>query len=393
MVYRKHKIFHGFVRICATAAMLTVMLPIGFALAEDPSTQSQKQADQLAQEIEQSTKTYQDATAAVDDIAAQIAESEERIAELEQDLPAQRENAAASIKQLYIFQQTSPDLLELMFSADDFDDFITALQYMTVIHDHNAIQVNALQAMHDDLTQSKALLSAELDAAKEKQDEAIMALDGIRSSLSDLRMQSRAQKKSDKNSDAQATSDALQRAEQAVATLPESVAEAVSQPTERELQQIEREQAEEQAAAERLEVARAQDSPEPLLLEEDPETNEEIDSWASRIDAYLSSYGAPMAGYGDVFARAAAEYGVDPRIAPAIAVIESGGGKVCFKPHNAWGWGTTGWSSWDEAIKEYISGFSRLYGPTLTREGAKAYASIDTWETWYNLLHSEMASI
>lgn len=378
------KVAYRLVLMCLLALLVVVTVPVAPAYADDSSGAQAK----LVQEIEQSTQAYQEATATVEELSAQIEQSESHIAEVEDALPAQRELAASSIKQLYIFQQSSPGLLELLVSADDFNEFITALQYLDAIHDHNTTQVNALQTMYEDLAQSQAMLTAELDAAKQKQDEALQALDTVRTSLTALREQSASSSSSSSNQ-------ALQQAEQAVATLPETVARAVSQPTSEEKQA----QAQPSSSTQQQEAPQQEEAPieqeEPEAIEEQlpAVSNADTDSWAARIDAYLSSYGAPLAGYGSVFAQAAAEYGVDPRLSPAIAVIESGGGKVCFKPHNAWGWGSASWSDWESAIRGHISGFSRLYGSMLTREGAEAYASMDTWETWYNLLLSEMASI
>ena len=404
MVNRTDYTHRSFAPVLAVAtAILFAMLFASPVFAEDSAAESQAQADPLVQGIEQSIAAYQDATAMVDNLANQIAVDEEHIAEIEQELPEQRENAAASIKRLYIFQQTEPGLLELMFSAEDFNDFITALEYMTAIHEHNTTQIVALQNMHDDLAQSKAMRTAELDAAMQKQDESLKALDSIRTSLAELRKRSKVSQRSGNSEDAQIASATLEEAQRLVGTLPAPIAEAVSQLTEAEIQEEERERQRAEAAEAAANAASAASGGQAIILSPveslDPQDegeyagSEEIDLWASRIDSYLASYGAPLAGYGQAFARAAARYGVDPRIAPAISVIESGGGKVCFQPHNAWGWGSYGWSDWDTAIDGYLSGFARLYGPTLTPQGAQAYASSDAWQTWYNLLHSEMASI
>lgn len=382
-----------FVATCLTAILCATLVPMPHAFAE-ASTSTQKQADELVQEIEESAKKYQEATAMVDELAYQIAESEARVSEIEQALPEQRDKAAASIKQLYIFQQSSPGLLELLLSAEDFNDFITALQYIDAIHDRNTTQVNNLQYMYDDLVQTQAELSVELDAALQKQDEAMYALDTMRTSLSDLQQQSMASP--DGSSNTAEASEALREAEQIVATLPESVAEAVSQPVEDNKPQNSSSTEATQAPAEERQEEQPAEEPAAQTVQtpqvEQPATTDS-NSWAARIDAYFASYGAPLAGYGSVFAEAAATYGVDPRLSPAIAMIESGGGKVCFLPHNAWGWGSSSWSDWNSAIHGHISGFASLYGYTLTREGAEAYASMDTWETWYSLLQSEMASI
>lgn len=416
------------VAFCVTATMLVAMLFATIAYAENPSSaQSAQLADQLVQDIEQATITYQDATAAVDNLADQIAQNESHASEIEQALPAQRELAAKSIKQLYLLQQSSPDILGLIFSADDFNEFITALEYVDAIHDHNTTQVTALQSMHNDLAQTRATLTMEFDAAKQKQSEALRALDTIRTSLATLQQQAASTTTSDATDDAQQqpASSALQEAQEIVSTLPEPVAQAVRTPSEPEAQVQEskpednktEEKDAEQKPAESEGEAPAEQKPAdpepqapaeqepapaepqtpvveaPVVPIEGQNTNTEVDSWAARIDAYLSSYGAPLAGHGATFAQAAAEYGVDPRISPAISIIESGGGKVCFLPHNCWGWGTASWPDWDSAIRGHISGFASIYGSTLTREGAVAYASMDEWEMWYNLLQAEMASI
>ena len=115
-----------------------------------------------------------------------------------------------------------------------------------------------------------------------------------------------------------------------------------------------------------------------------------VAQWAGRIDAYLA--GSPMAGQGATFAAAAWDYGVDPRFSPAIAFVESTLGAYCFLPYNAWGWGSSSWSSWEEAIYAHVAGLSRGYGPTLDYEDALSYCPPNADE-WYNLVLSQMNSI
>ena len=358
------KAWHRLVASCVTATLFASMLCAPAAYAEDAAAQSAREANQLVEEIEQATKAYQDATARVDDLANQIAQNESHAAEIEQALPAQRDLAAKSIKQLYIFHQSSPGLLDLLLSAESFNQFITALEYIDAIHDHNTTQVTALQSMYDDLTQTKSTLSMELDAAQQKQGEALQALDIIRTSLASLQQRAASTTNASSN-DRQEASSALQEAQEIVSTLPEPVAQAVSTPSEPAAQEQEskpedknKQEDEEQKTGEQTqpEAPAEQDpaptEPDPVPVESEtpaPEVtapaNTEVSSWAARIDAYLSSYGAPLAGHGATFAQAALDYGVDPRISPAISIIESGGGKVCFLPHNAWGWGTASWRS------------------------------------------------
>ena len=112
--------------------------------------------------------------------------------------------------------------------------------------------------------------------------------------------------------------------------------------------------------------------------------------WAPRIDAYLA--GSTLAGYGAVFAEAAWVNGVDPRWSPAIANTESGKGKKCFRLHNAWGWGDSGWPDWKTAIREHVAGLARVYGYSITPEAAAVYCP-PNHAAWYADTLEQMASI
>ena len=124
-----------------------------------------------------------------------------------------------------------------------------------------------------------------------------------------------------------------------------------------------------------------------------------VAAWAPRIDAFLGS--SPMQGQGAAFAKAAWACHIDPRFSPAISTIESGKGRVCIRPYNAWGWGAADsnprglakeWSSWEEAINAHVSGLARGYGYTVSTEGAQKYCPYN-WEEWYATTVSEMNSI
>lgn len=115
-----------------------------------------------------------------------------------------------------------------------------------------------------------------------------------------------------------------------------------------------------------------------------------IEEWTVRIDAYLA--GSPLEGYGNVFAEAAWDNGVDPRWSPAIANTESSKGAVCFLSHNAWGWGSTGWSDWDTAIRDHVAGLASVYGYSITPEAAATYCP-PNHAHWYATTVQQMACI
>lgn len=124
--------------------------------------------------------------------------------------------------------------------------------------------------------------------------------------------------------------------------------------------------------------------------EEGRKRREYAEAWGERIDAFNAGY--PLEGYGTTFAYAAYDYGIDPRIAPAIARIESGSGEHCFLPCNAWGWGSVSWPDWETAIWEFTRGFSEDYGSEVTYEVAERYNQVNVDE-WYALVTSCMDQI
>ncbi len=85
-----------------------------------------------------------------------------------------------------------------------------------------------------------------------------------------------------------------------------------------------------------------------------------------QIKNYLSNRNSPLAEYADILVTSAYEYGIDYRLVAAISVIESEGGKHCFKPYNAWGWGSKSFESWEDGIYTVTKGLSKYYANGLT---------------------------
>lgn len=115
-----------------------------------------------------------------------------------------------------------------------------------------------------------------------------------------------------------------------------------------------------------------------------------VETWGARIDKYLA--GSPLYGQGKTFAEAAFENGIDPRVSPAISNTESSKGAICFLPHNAWGWGSSSWNSWEEAINGHVKGFADGYGYTVSLSLAKKYCP-PNWQHWYSSTTSQMSRI
>ena len=94
-----------------------------------------------------------------------------------------------------------------------------------------------------------------------------------------------------------------------------------------------------------------------------------------RIDGYLHNCGSPMEGLGAAFYDSAARYGIEPRLAVAIAQAESSAGLACFAPHNYWG-GLSfprGFSSWEESINVHLDWLHRYFGSPQTSYQCPGY--------------------
>lgn len=102
-----------------------------------------------------------------------------------------------------------------------------------------------------------------------------------------------------------------------------------------------------------------------------------------KIRKYLSNRGAPLAKYAEDFVDAAEHYGIDYRLVAAISIIESSGGKNTFRPYNAWGWGKSGFDSWEDGIWSVSKGLAKYYslGMTTPQSISRSYCppSADKW--------------
>jgi len=80
-----------------------------------------------------------------------------------------------------------------------------------------------------------------------------------------------------------------------------------------------------------------------------------------KIRKYLTKRNSPLADYAEEFVEAANTYGIDYRLVASISIIESSGGIHCFKTHNAWGWGNSGFDSWEDGIWSVSKGLGKYY--------------------------------
>ena len=328
----------------ATALFAAVLFPVpARAITTETAatlTETQKNVEKTAAALDAATKNLQDLQSKVD-------ENEAEIAKIEAQLPGAQSKASKAMRELYKYKQGSNPLMSFVLNTQSLDDFIATMKYTSQIEDANLEALEELNDMQAELETKKAeLTSAKAQAESEKQAAA----------------------------DALAEAQQLREAAQAKADA-EAAAEAA---------------AVQQAAAQAGQSAGSVATVSNAAVNWDMDQASFVAEWAPRIDAYLA--GSPLAGQGTTFATAAWKYGVDPRWSPAISNTESSKGRHCFKSHNAWGWGSSSWGSWEEAIDAHVAGLARGYGYTISVANAKKYCP-PNWFNWYNNTLSEMNRI
>jgi peptidoglycan hydrolase CwlO-like protein len=367
----------------------------GLGLSFVPTTAYAATYEELQQQVEEATATYEQASANVDKIKGEIDANEQRIADLEAEMPAQRERAAESVRNLYKLQQSSNGLVDLLLSSEDWSEFLATLTYLDRIQAHNMDELQILADMNAELQQERDTLSARHAKASQEADRALQAQQDALAAREEVRLQAIAQAEAERAAAEAAIAEAAKEAEenktftnasgqQANVSTPQDASPSVEtdddeENTEKTDTPKESDDSGEEQEQEPVEQA-------PIVSEREAF----IAKWAPRIDAYLG--GSPLGGHGRTFAEAAWDYNVDPRWSPAISCIESSKGAICFKPYNAWGWGSASWSDWDSAIRSHVAGLSAGYGYTISTSAAQKYCP-PTWQAWYSSVLSEMNCI
>lgn len=380
-------------RFLATIVALLLAVPVALAGSESSwaVTEDVEAAITEAQrQIEESAAAYEDAVARINELEAEIKANEERIGELEAQLPQQRERSDEALAAIYKMNREGYSLINMVLSSESIVDFLSRVDYLTRLQDRNMETIRLLSSMEEELTRVQDSLDEALSEAKKQEQEAQDSL-AVAKAAREM-AQREAQEQARREREAQEA--ARKAAEEAAAkkAAEEAAAQEAAEESERGQAVAEEAPNADEAAAEAEEVAEETPtvSPSDDGADWDEDKQAFVDSWAGRIDNYLS--GSPLAGQGATFASAAWDYGVDPRWSPAISAVESSKGAACFRSHNAWGWGSASWGSWEEAIDAHVAGLARGYGYTLSESAAKKYCP-PNWRHWYDRCAAEMNSI
>ena len=357
--------------LCAISLTSAFFLAPASAAAEDIDTNPTP--DEFQQKIEQTAADLEEANAKVAEANEAIRSHRAEITKLESQIPAQQARSDAAARELYKMEQEAPGILDLLLNSENFFDFLNNLDYFNRISESHIAEINRLNEMKRELDDSTAALEQAKKDAEDRAAEADKALTEAKEAR--LEAQRKAQEA------------ARQKAEAATAAAGGSANAGSNAGSAAQDDAAGHEEPQEEAAA----ITPAEEA---AVVDDGADWSDDesafIASWAPRIDAYLS--GSPLSGQGATFAAAAWEYGVDPRWSPAISCVESTKGAYCFLPHNAWGWGSVSWDSWEEAIYGHVRGLARGYGYTVSYEAAAKYCPPNA-DFWYRRCLEEMAKI
>ena len=360
----------------ALATLLGAFFGIAFADDEGPDT-TPVEPSELQLRVEQSAEAYNDAVAEVEDLQERIDANAKRIKKIEKALPEQKKRADAALVAIYKMSESGSTVAEVLMGIDDLGSFITTLDYLSGIARDNLEQIEELQNMREDLSEAQTQLQVEKKQAEKAVADAELALEEAKAAREEA-------------------------AAIAAAAVSQEEIEVMREEVAHEAAEEARAIAEEQGATEEEAQAQADEAAANAASKVTAETvaNGDVDwsvdketfvnEWGDRIDEYLE--GSPMEGQGANFASSAWDYGVDPRWSPAIANTESTKGEYTFADHNAWGWGSSSWDNWEDAIDDHVKGLADGYGSTISQESAEKYCPPDS-ESWYSDTLSEMNSI
>ena len=365
------------------------------AFADDTDTIEDKQltAYELQLEIEARQESLAAAYEEVDEAAGAIDEKQWLIDELDRQIPEQRKRSAQAARELYKFQNQSAGIIDMLLNSGSFEDFLKQIEYVDCITSANLNELNRLNKLEEEIASAQGELKEAQANAEARAEDARLAM------LAAQEAQAEVQRRIEEEARAQAE----------IAIMAEKMAE------QERTNDVVDEHADETDGGDNPSEANAEgasgengsseggesgESGEQAASSEGVQSPSAVDlpadeaafvaEWAPRIDAYLA--GSPLAGQGTTFARAAYTYGVDPRFSPAISFTESGKGAACFLPHNAWGWGSASWDTWEEAINDHVAGLAAGYGGQISIEGAQKYCP-PNWQAWYDRTLGQMELI
>ena len=111
-----------------------------------------------------------------------------------------------------------------------------------------------------------------------------------------------------------------------------------------------------------------------------------------KVEEFYARWNAPLGAHADYIVQVSEELGLDYRLIPAISIVESSGGQHCFRSYNAWGWGKSGFTSFEQGIYTVGNGLANGYHTSNPYAIAPRYNPV-TPDSWANKVSSLMSQI
>lgn len=132
------------------------------------------------------------------------------------------------------------------------------------------------------------------------------------------------------------------------------------------------------------------------LARETSKAVNEIDMRVKALENIFKRYGSPLEGEAQTYVKYADEYGVDWKLLPAIAGLESTFGKFMMPgSYNAYGWGGGHiyFESWEDGIRSINKALKRNYidrGADNVWTIGPIYAESPTWSVRVNIFMEQI---
>ena len=375
----------------AVALLVLAFLCVQSAFADEPEVvlndQVTEELSNLQAQIESTAADYDQAVARIDELQGKIDTNQARIDEINAALPGQKASAAGALKLLYVLQAEGYNIVNLALSTDNLTDFLKQVDYIDCIHQYSTGEITKLDSMKDELETTQNQLEKDKEEAETAVDRAARAMEQAKAARQQAQEEAIAQAKAEAEANAAANAAAE---EAALAAAAEAMAAVQAEGGDQAAATQAAQEAAQEAYVEAGGTTSAAASSALSAIDWDVSKEDFVSEWTDRINDYLE--GSAMAGQGENYAEAAWRYGVDPRISPAISTVESATGSACFQDHNAWGWGNSSWSSWEEAIDAHVSGYAHGYSNNVTMEDASKYCPPNAGE-WQSRVIDNMESM
>ncbi len=184
--------------------------------------------DELQAQIDSCSEAYNTAVDQAIELQDKIEDNERLISQIEAELPSKKDAASSSIRVLYKLQQGASGLIDLLLSADDFNDVITTVQYLDHVVERNNETISDLTSASEELDQARRALESEKTQVDEQVSSAMASLQEANSAREQYEAELAAQKAAEEAAKAQAEAEAAAKAQQEAEAKAKAEAEAVA---------------------------------------------------------------------------------------------------------------------------------------------------------------------